>query len=63
MKRSIDVTRARAHSFRLRALHDRLEPAVVETDDLVGGLDDHAEFIVVLASGDSGAVRSRAHLN
>lgn len=52
---AVDVARAGPYPFGLCPLHDGLEPAFVESQDLLGGLDDDAELVVVLAARNAGA--------
>lgn len=63
MERAIGVAGCGSHALGLGALHDCREAALAEAKYLFGRLDQYAHFVVVLAAGEPGPVRSGADLD
>lgn len=60
---AVDVAGPGAAAFGLGALHHGGKAPLVEPEDLVRQLDDDAELVVVLPTGDARAMRRRADLD
>jgi hypothetical protein len=63
VQRAVGVAGPGSSALRLRALHHRAESAVIEAEYLRGRLHHDAHLVVVLATGQAGSVRGRAHLH